>query len=135
MEEWNLVKTEEMVTETAEVECLTPLVAQEMEEAECLVPLAGQERVEERIAATLFRVEQRLRLLKQVRKDRRVVLLLGRRIQAQVTRSCQDELPEQADLDRVGEDNSISVALLRPSWRPFLPRCRIGDSSYGTRLC
>ena len=63
VEEWNLVKTEEMVTETAEVECLTPLV--------------GQERVEERIAATLFRVEQRLRLLKQVRKDRRVVLLLG----------------------------------------------------------
>ena len=44
VEEWNLVKTEEMVTETAEVECLTPLVA--------------QERVEERIALTLFRVEQ-----------------------------------------------------------------------------
>ena len=53
VEEWNLVKTEEMVTETAEVECLTPLVAQEMEEAECLVPLAGQERVEERNARTL----------------------------------------------------------------------------------
>ena len=32
VEEWNLVKTEEMVTETAEVECLTPLVGQEIEE-------------------------------------------------------------------------------------------------------
>ena len=53
MEEWNLVKMEEMVTETAEVECLTPLVAQEMEEAECLVPLAGQEIEEERSARTL----------------------------------------------------------------------------------
>lgn len=52
-EEWNLVKMEETVRETAEVEYLTPLVVQEMEEAGCLAPLVGQEIEEERSARTL----------------------------------------------------------------------------------